>query len=116
MSKLLLYAMLLISCASTVIYAEADKAYVFEEVNGYDWIQFTGHQKSVMAELIGKTLKLDLDQKERIVRALDIFYKPYAKSAKRININSDANEALSLPCIAVIELGVIQEAKNEPEN
>ena len=73
------------------------------EPNGYAWMKYSSQEKHSLAGLICTSLNLGKDKKERIIRALDLFYNRAIERRKNIQ---DADESLSLRCVDVIFIGI----------
>jgi len=101
--------MLMALCATTV-FAEFEN--ISPGANGYDWTGYSNREKHICAIMIAVVLNLEKAPHTpiRIFRALNLFYDRAIYELRKDPQNANAEEALHLTCIEVIQLGRIHQA------
>jgi hypothetical protein len=99
----------MVLCATT-IFAGVEEPYL--KANGYDWLRYSNHEKHTCAMAIIASLKLNISPNNpaKIVRALDRFYNRAVYEENKNPGRTNADVALHLTCVEVIQLGRIREA------
>lgn len=100
--KLCVTALVIALCASAVCAEEIERVSI--NANGYDWLDYTNHEKLFFVALMRTSLGIDTDKykPECIIRTLDHLYDLAVNEARENPEQRDLDKCLRLPCILML--------------